>query len=706
MLNAGTIIAGRYEIIEKIGAGGMSDVYKAMDHSLGREVAIKVLKQEFVEDAGFVSKFRAEAQSAAGLEHPNIVNIYDVGSEEGLYYIVMEYVEGITLKTYISKKGRLAYNELLSIAIQVGRGIEAAHNKNIIHRDIKPQNIIISKDGKVKVTDFGIARAATANTINADIMGSVHYASPEQARNGYVTFQSDIYSLGIVMYEMCTGRVPFDGETTVAIAILHLQGEMTPPSAYAPDVPIAVERIIQKATMKSQDKRYANMEEMLTDLKKALVNPNEDFVTIASEEGEKTRVVTEDELNQIQKQAGIVGVNELASSEDGKWDDEEWDDKYDEYDDEYDDDEDGPVNPKMEKAITIMGIVAAVIIGIIVIYLIGSVIGIFKFGNKDKKAEDDTKIEQTVDDKDSEGKVEVPDLLGMTEEEAKAELKKLNLGYKNAGTASSDKYEEGQVMSQSMNAGQKVDKNTTITVTISSGAGNVSIPNVENMKESAAQNTLTDAGFKYSISYDYSDSVEQGVVISQTPGANASGKKGDTIALVVSRGKEQIKVPNLVGESKDNAVAKLQSAGLSAGNITEEHNDNAAAGTVISQGINEGKEVDKGTSVDFVISKGKQPNNYNISFTAPSGEKTPETEVDTGEVDADGNPIKKKTGGEPIATYNFTAVSNNGTTLSSGQVAAGATFSFSVDNTEESISSVVVTFDPNGKTVNATVQKK
>ncbi|MBQ4373704.1 MAG: serine/threonine protein kinase, partial [Lachnospiraceae bacterium] len=273
MLNAGTIIAGRYEIIEKIGAGGMSDVYKAMDHSLGREVAIKVLKQEFVEDAGFVSKFRAEAQSAAGLEHPNIVNIYDVGSEEGLYYIVMEYVEGITLKTYISKKGRLAYNELLSIAIQVGRGIEAAHNKNIIHRDIKPQNIIISKEGKVKVTDFGIARAATANTINADIMGSVHYSSPEQARNGYVTFQSDIYSLGIVMYEMCTGRVPFDGETTVAIAILHLQGEMTPPSAYAPDVPIAVERIIQKATMKSQDKRYANMEEMLTDLKKALVNP-------------------------------------------------------------------------------------------------------------------------------------------------------------------------------------------------------------------------------------------------------------------------------------------------------------------------------------------------------------------------------------------------------------------------------------------------
>ncbi|MBQ5385841.1 MAG: PASTA domain-containing protein, partial [Lachnospiraceae bacterium] len=269
-----------------------------------------------------------------------------------------------------------------------------------------------------------------------------------------------------------------------------------------------------------------------------------------------------------------------------------------------------------------------------------------------------------------------------------------------------DKYEEGEVMSQSMNAGQKVEKNTTITVTISSGAGNVSIPNVENMKESAAQNTLTDAGFKYSISYNYSDTVEQGVVISQTPGANASGKKGDTIALVVSRGKESVSVPNVVGKSKDQATSELQAAGLNVGNVTEAHDDNVAAGNVISQGVNAGQNVDKGSNVDLVISKGKQPNNYNISFTAPSGEKTPETEVDTGEVDAEGNPIKKKQGGDPITTYTFTAVSNNGTNLSSGQVAAGATFSFSVDNTSETISSVVVTFQPNGKTVNATVQKK
>ena len=237
MLEIGSFLSDRYEILSKVGAGGMSDVYKAKDHILSRFVAIKVLKQEFSEDSSFVTKFRAEAQSAAGLEHPNIVNIYDVGSENGLYYIVMEYVEGITLKTYIEKKGQLSFKESASIAIQVARGIEAAHNKNIIHRDIKPQNIIISTDGKVKVTDFGIAKATSSNTISSDVMGSVHYASPEQARNGFVDGRSDIYSLGIVMFEMVTGRVPFDGDTTVAVALQHLQEEIARPSIYAPDLP-------------------------------------------------------------------------------------------------------------------------------------------------------------------------------------------------------------------------------------------------------------------------------------------------------------------------------------------------------------------------------------------------------------------------------------------------------------------------------------
>ena len=270
MLTVGTYLADRYEIVSKIGAGGMSDVYKAKDHVLGRFVAIKVLKPEFSEDRGFVAKFRTEAQSAAGLEHPNIVNIYDVGSEEGLHYIVMEYVEGITLKTYIEKKGQLSFKEAVSIAIQVARGIEAAHNKQIIHRDIKPQNIMISTEGKVKVMDFGIARAASSNTVSSDVMGSVHYSSPEQARNGFVDGRSDIYSLGIVMYEMVTGRVPFDGDTTVAVAIQHLQEEMTPPSVYAKNLPISMEKIILKCTQKNADRRYQTIGDLLADLRRSL----------------------------------------------------------------------------------------------------------------------------------------------------------------------------------------------------------------------------------------------------------------------------------------------------------------------------------------------------------------------------------------------------------------------------------------------------
>ena len=398
MLTEGMFIAERYEIIGKIGAGGMSDVYKAKDHVLGRFVAIKVLKQEFSEDVNFVTKFRTEAQSAAGLEHPNIVNIYDVGSENGMHYIVMEYVDGITLKTYIEKKGKLTYKEAVSIAIQVGRGIEAAHNKNIVHRDIKPQNIIISTEGKVKVTDFGIARAATSNTINSDVMGSVHYSSPEQARNGFVDGKSDIYSLGIVMYEMVTGRVPFDGDTTVAVAIQHLQEEMVPPTAYTPDLPISLEKIILKCTQKNPDRRYENMGELLIDLKKCLISPNEDFVTMVPlGSNDKTRVIGQDELEQIREGSGKVSYDEEEEAGEEEEPDE----------DELTEDEEkenGILNPKMEKAVTIMGIVAAVIIVGIVICLVGNILGIFRFGGN-KKNDTETEI-ATETETDTEDKIE------------------------------------------------------------------------------------------------------------------------------------------------------------------------------------------------------------------------------------------------------------------------------------------------------------
>lgn len=305
------ILSNRYEILSRIGSGGMSDVFKAVDTKLNRNVAVKILKAEYAENTGFVSKFRAEAQSAAGLMHPNIVNVYDVGEDGGLYYIVMELVEGITLKHYIEKKLRLSFREAVSIAIQVSMGIESAHNNHIIHRDIKPQNIIISKEGKVKVTDFGIARAASSDTITSNVMGSVHYTSPEQARGGYSDEKSDIYSLGIVLFEMVTGRVPFDGDTAVSIAIKHIQEDIPSPREYVDDIPISVEHIIFKCCEKNADRRYANMSELVADLKKSLINPDEDFVQMIPMGGLQgaTKMITEEDMNSIKQQTGMIDLD-------------------------------------------------------------------------------------------------------------------------------------------------------------------------------------------------------------------------------------------------------------------------------------------------------------------------------------------------------------------------------------------------------------
>lgn len=595
MLTKGSYLADRYEILDKIGTGGMSDVYKAMDHILGREVAVKVLKQEFAEDVTFVTKFRSEAQSAAGLEHPNIVNIYDVGSENGMYYIVMEYVEGITLKTYIEKKGQLNFKEAISIAIQVGRGIEAAHNKGIIHRDIKPQNIIISTEGKVKVTDFGIARATSSNTIHADVMGSVHYASPEQARNGYVDGKSDIYSLGIVMYEMVTGRVPFDGDTTVAVALQHLQEEMVAPSAYAPDLPISLEKIILKCTMKSPDRRYAAIEDLLLDLKKALVSPNEDFVTMGSaEEVEKTRVISPEEQEQIKE--GLAG----DADEDGELMDDE------------DEEDEGPVNPKLDKAITIMGIAAAVIIIAIVIYIVGSFFGLFKFGTK----KNDTKDK---DSKTQAEQVEMIRVVGMTEDEASSALKKAGVSYEIV-YESSDDAEEGDVINQSVKEGEKIPSTEKVKITVCK-EGDLEIPSVVGMDGDSAIQTLKDKGFKANRTFEYSADVAEGNVINQTP--TGVGKKGDTVTIVVSAGIQSVQVPSLANKTQQEASNELAAVGLQVGNVTTEYSDNYAAGRVIRQSVTQGKTVDAGTAVDLVISDGKKPEYYSYSGTVSNTHEVP-----------------------------------------------------------------------------------
>ncbi len=606
MLEIGSFIADRYEILEKIGAGGMSDVYKAKDQVLGRFVAVKVLKPEFAEDVNFVTKFHTEAQSAAGLQHPNIVNIYDVGSEEHMHYIVMEYVEGITLKTYIEKKGQLNYKEAISIAIQVARGIEAAHNNNIVHRDIKPQNIMISNEGKVKVTDFGIARAATSNTIHSDVMGSVHYTSPEQARNGFVDGKSDIYSLGIVMYEMVTGRVPFDGDTTVAIAIQHLQEEMVAPSVYAPDLPISLEKIILKCTQKSQDRRYATMGELLVDLKKALMTPDSDFVTIDSGISQaKTTVIREEDVRGIQERANKNYANaEKTSAKTAAKKSYE----YDEEDDEDEEDEGGFLNPKMEKAVTILGIVTAVIILIIIIYLIGSMVGIF--GGK-KNHTDEPEDQTTIEDES--GKIEMIDLKGKNFDEAKTELENMGLKIYQSATEVSDEYEQGQIIEQDIPVGDMVDAGTMVRVTVSSGKSEddteettVQVPQVTGYTDTAAIGMLTDAGLDYNREYENSDTVAEGTVIRQSPESGASVANGTKVTIVVSQGKQSVAVPDLKNKTESEARKALEEKGLQVGTIGSDYSDTVEEGKVIDQTEVAGKTVYSGTSIGFTVSLGKK----------------------------------------------------------------------------------------------------
>lgn len=627
MLNNGTFIANRYEIVGQVGTGGMSDVYKAKDHALGRYVAIKVLKSEFSEDTNFVSKFRTEAQSAAVLEHPNIVNIYDVGSENGIHYIVMEYVEGITLKTYIEKKGQLTYKEALSIAIQVGRGIQAAHAKNIVHRDIKPQNIIISTDGKVKVTDFGIARAVSENTIHSDVMGSVHYASPEQARNGYVSNRSDIYSLGIVMYEMVTGRVPFDGDSTVAVAIQHLQDEMDPPSKYAPNLPISLEKIIQKCTQKSPDRRYDSMESLLIDLRKALLNPNEDFVTLVPFSQDKTRVLTDDEVNEIKKKTEAVKQDEPEPEEDDMSEYDDDDDDMSEYDEDDDDAEEGRfLNSKMEKIVGIMRIVVAIIIVIIVVYILGSFFDVFHFGSKKNNSKNDTLVSEDVEES-----VVMIDLKGKTLDEAKTELKKLGLNVTEAGTEISDSYEKGQIIDQDVAKGETVKTGTTIKVTVSAGseeenAKDVDVPDVTGKTAEAAMATLEDKNLTVSREFEFSNDVPSGQVIRQDPKAGKTVKEGTKVTIYVSQGTESIKVTDVRGKSEADAKAALSDFDVT---TTTEHSDTVAEGNVISQSISGGQYAEKGASITIVVSSGPEKISYYIKspVKAPTNVKVTSADI-------------------------------------------------------------------------------
>ena len=607
MLKTGMIIAERYEIVSKIGTGGMADVYKAMDHKLNRFVAVKVLKPEFREDATFVKKFRSEAQAAAGLTHPNIVNVFDVGDDEGVYYIVMELIEGITLKEYISKKGKLSVKEATSIAIQVSMGLEAAHSHGIVHRDVKPQNIIISTDGKVKVTDFGIARAASSNTISSNVMGSVHYSSPEQVRGGYSDEKSDIYSLGITLYEMVTGRVPFDGDTTVAIAIKHLQEEMVPPSVYSPDLPYSLEQIIMKCTQKSVDRRYNKMEDVIEDLKHSLIDPQGDFVKLTSVDTDaKTVVISDEELGEIKhtpKQTLKPDIETLEKElNETNYDDDDFgdDDKEEiskvsrknrERERSREREERERRIKKQKRGVSVAGSIIALIIGaavlIAVILVVGKAAGLIG-GKADSSGQQEQQAQVTQAADADDDMVSVPDLMGKTETEAQELCASVNIGMSYKGEEASTQ-EKGKISSQDPVAGTKVAKNSTVNYYLSKGSESITLTDMFGQNGASAQETLESQGLTVQINKIYPDEsqssmVDIGCVLDTEPEAGTTVKAGDTVTLTISRGinyGDSVQVPDVTGMEKNDAIAKLGK--FININVEMQMSTDVAEGTVISQ---------------------------------------------------------------------------------------------------------------------------
>ena len=652
MLIPGSYLINRYEIIMKIGSGGMADVYKAKDHVLNRLVAIKVLKQEYSTDATFVKKFRVEAQSAAGLSHPNIVNVYDVGEDDGVYFIVMELVQGITLKNYIDMKGKLDIREALNISVQIASGLSAAHENRIIHRDIKPQNIIMSRDGKVKVTDFGIAKVADSTTVTTTAAGTVHYISPEQARGGYSDERSDIYSLGITMYEMVTGRVPFEGETNVAVALMHIQSEITPPRQLEPSIPVSFEKIILKCTQKKPERRYASARELIADLRKVLTHPDGEYVVIpgAIPQG-RTIVMNNNDIDSLKaaslrKNLGTkpeeTYVEEPEEVEEEKpvqkpvqkkrpvkKKDLEEDNDDDDFDKDEEDDDDEEVNPALSKVMMALGIGGFIILAVIIFFIIGHAAGFFGgsgslFGHKNKDTSTESISTESVSDTSSDTstageRVTVPDLSNNTQDEAKAALKKLRLGV-NVQTGTSDDVPEGQVYDQSPAAGTKVDVHTQVTIYISSGKETFSLDDVTGMQYQQAQAQLENDGLVVSLEFDYSDSVGSDKVISTSPKAGSQVAKGDTVTITASKGKETKTtiVPNLLGQNIDDAIQMIKDAGLTYNGKSSDYSDSYSENQVMNQSISAGKTVDEGTTISLTVSLGSRVTSYSASIPIES----------------------------------------------------------------------------------------
>ena len=566
MILEGKILGNRYEIIEKVGNGGMATVYRAEDKVLKRNVAVKVLKDEFTTDEEFIKRFEIEAQSAARLTHPNIVSIYDVGSEDNLYYIVMELIRGKTLKEIIvEERGPLPWKWSVNVAIQIASALEMAHKNNIIHRDIKPHNIIITEDGIAKVTDFGIAKAVSNSTITAfgTTIGSVHYFSPEHARGGFTDAKSDLYSLGVVMYEMVTGRVPFDADTPVSVALKHMQEEPEEPIELNPNLPSAVNRIIMKALKKDTTLRYQSATDMLADLRQALKNPNGDFVEDKNYDATaRTQKINTDLYGNV-----VEDDNQKRGKKNNKF----------------------VAFIKRHKVFSIL-------IGLILLFAI-SLGGTLAYLNITNPAE-----------------VELPELVGMSKEEAQKTAEDLKLVFEVSGEEYNKDVPEGYVISQDPTyiADYNVKEGSTVKVVISKGQEKTTVPKVVGMTRQEAVDALEEANLKAEIVEETSRTVEEGYVISQEVEAESEAYAGDTIKIHVSTGTgiRQVTVQNVVGQTEADAKSTLEGQGLkvTVNYVEATSND----GKVTAQSVAGGTTVDEGTTVTLTVNKVAETKNVSV----------------------------------------------------------------------------------------------
>lgn len=593
----GKILGGRYEILEQIGEGGMSIVYKAMDKKLNRNVAAKVLKSEFSDNADVVKKFKIEATAIATLSDNNIVNILDVGSQEDTNYIIMEYVDGSTLKELIKFKGQVHYEDALTLAIQIARALDCAHKNGIIHRDVKPQNMLITKDGLLKVTDFGIAKSSTSATLTSTttIMGSAHYFSPEQATGSKVDVRTDLYSLGVVLYEMVTGKVPFDADSPVTIALKHIQEEPVPPKKLNTKIPESLNVLILKAMAKDPSKRYQTAKEMLVDLEKIKADPDvvlADSIDENEEELQGKTII----MDAVNKKVPAVDVNEAnvkkpVEDDDDFYDDDEYDDDdeyYDDDDDEEDDDERG--NNVKKVLFAILG----GLVGVVAIFLIA----FFAFGGT-------TGTSSSV----SSDKVTVPDIKGMTYDQAKVALERVGLEIVDAGTTKSDE-KEGTIVESDPAQGTEVAKGTKVRVITSSGAEKLTMPDFadssyEDVKRFFNKNQIQNVTYEY----EYSDDIEADSIIRTEPKAKSEITKDTKVTVYISKGKKikNVTVPTLYGKSRDEAVSILTQKKLQYKVQEKEVSDKTQDGIVVAVSHAEGTVVVENAVITITVGKYKEP---------------------------------------------------------------------------------------------------